>query len=258
MDLGIRGKVALVTASSKGLGRACAAVLAGEGVELVMTARGDAALRAAAGEIAERHGVRAHAVACDVSTEEGCARAVDAAREHFGRLDILVTNTGGPERADFGSATDAMWEVGFQSTMMNIVRLVRMAAPMMRERKWGRVVNIASVTARQPIKNLTISNALRPGIVGLAKDLSDELAPHGICVNTVLPGMHATDRLLHVAPPGEDADAFLKRLATGIPAGFVGEPMDLGAAVAFLCSAQARFISGATLTVDGGATRGLW
>ena len=163
MDLGIRGKVALVTASSKGLGRACAAVLAGEGVELVMTARGDAALRAAAGEIAERHGVRAHAVACDVSTEEGCARAVDAAREHFGRLDILVTNTGGPERADFGSATDAMWEVGFQSTMMNIVRLVRMAAPMMRERKWGRVVNIASVTARQPIKNLTISNALPTG-----------------------------------------------------------------------------------------------
>lgn len=258
MDLGIRGRAALVTASSKGLGRACAEALAAEGADLIMTARSQGPLQDAAQTIAREHMVRAHAIACDVSTEAGCAAAVDAARQAFGRLDILITNTGGPDRADFDRATDDMWQRGFESTLMNVVRLVRAATPLMRTNQWGRIVNIASVTARQPIRNLTISNALRPAIVGLAKDLADELAPMGICINTVLPGMHATDRLLHVAPPGEAPDAFLERLATNIPAGFVGDPADLGAAVAFLCSRHARFITGTTLTIDGGATRGLW
>ncbi len=260
MDLGIRGHVALVTASSKGLGRATAEALAAEGVDLIMTARTEGPLRDAANAIATKHGVRTHAIACDVATETGCHAAINAAREHFGRLDILVTNTGGPERGSFTECTDDMWHAGVESTLMNIVRLVRGATPMMLANGWGRIVNIASVTAHQPIKNLTISNAIRPGIVGLAKDLSDELAPKGICINTICPGLHKTDRVLHLAQGNEanDLDAYFKRLSTGIPVGSIGEPADLGSAVAFLCSQQARYITGTTLTVDGGANRGLW
>ena len=258
MDLGIRGKTALVTASSKGLGRACAEALAAEGVDLVMTARTQGPLTQAAAAIAQTHSVRTHAVACDIATEEGCRQAVDAAREHFNRLDILITNTGGPDRADFATATDDQWLAGVNATLMNVVRLVRAAASLMQANSWGRIVNIASVTARQPIKNLTISNALRPAIVGLAKDLADDLAPLGITINTLCPGMHKTDRLAHVAPQGEPLDDFYARLATNIPVGFIGEPADFGAAVAFLCSQHARYITGTTLTIDGGATRGMW
>jgi len=257
MDLGLQGRAALVTAGSKGLGRAIARRLAQEGVLVCVSARGEDDLRETVRTI-ENEGGKAMGVVADVSTPDGCARAVRETEKEFGALDILVTNTGGPKAGMFDDCSDEDWIASFDSTLLNIVRLVRAAAPGMKERGWGRIVNVASVSAKQPIKGLTISNALRPAIVGLSKSLADELAPHGVTINTLCPGMHATDRLLHLRQnAGESAEALHDRLAESIPVGRVGEPGAFGDAAAYLCSAGAAFVTGTTLVVDGGAARGL-
>jgi 3-oxoacyl-[acyl-carrier protein] reductase len=262
MDTGLAGRVALVTAASQGLGRAIARGLAAEGAALAICARRREPLAEAAAEIAAATGASVLPVQADVTDAEDCRRLVAAALEHHGRLDVLVTNTGGPAPGSFAACDDAAWQAAVESTLMSVVRLTRLVVPAMCARRFGRIVHVASITARQPIRGLTLSNALRPAIVGLAKDLADELAPHGVLVNCVLPGMHRTERLLHVAGarPGADpaaVEARLAELARAIPLGRVGRPEELADAVVFLCSERASFVTGTTLTVDGGATRGL-
>jgi 3-oxoacyl-[acyl-carrier protein] reductase len=224
---------------------------------VALCARHREALEETASGIAQRTGARTLAVIADVSKAGDCQDLVRATLEKFGRIDILVTNTGGPTPGGFDACDDSQWEAAVQSTLMNVVRLVRLVVPPMKARRWGRIVNVTSTSARQPIPGLVLSNALRPGILGLAKTLADELGPDGILVNSVCPGMHRTDRLLHLAQGKKDPEAHLQQLAQSIPVRRIGEPRELAAAVVFLCSAQASYITGISLVVDGGAIRGL-
>lgn len=259
MDTGISGKSAVVAASSKGLGYAIAHGLAAEGCRVIVSARGEEDLRAAAERIARETGAEVEAIAADVSDPEACDRLIAGAAERFGGVDILVTNTGGPPAGRFEGLTEAQWKDGFESTLLNVVRLVRAALPHMKAAGWGRIVNVTSLSARQPIEGLLLSNAYRAAVHGLAKTLSREVAPYGVLVNNVCPGMHETDRLRHLAEirgkeAGISTEAALERLAEAIPLKRLGRPEELAAATVFLCSERASFITGQSIVVDGGAS----
>jgi 3-oxoacyl-[acyl-carrier protein] reductase len=259
MDMGIAGRVAVVAASSKGLGRAIAHGLASEGCRVVVSARSADTLGATAREIAAATGAEIEPIVADVSIADDCERLVKLASERFGGLDILVTNTGGPPAGRFESLGDAQWASGFESTLMNVVRLIRAAASHMKRGRWGRIVNVTSLSARQPIEGLLLSNAFRAAVHGVAKTLSRELAPDGILVNNVCPGMHETDRLRHLAEirareAGVTPEEALARLADNIPLKRLGRPDELAAAAVFLCSERASFITGQSVVVDGGAS----
>lgn len=255
MDLGIRGKKALVCAASRGLGRGCAEALAAEGVELVINARGAETLARTAQEIADSHGVRVTPVAADITTPEGRAQVLDALG---GQADILVNNAGGPppghwtdwSRDDFIRAIDG--------NMLSAIALMQALVPGMMERGWGRVVNITSAAVRAPIAQLGLSNTARTGLTGFVAGMSRQVAENGVCVNNLLPGLHDTDRATSLDQGVADAqgitpaEARTRREAT-IPTRSYGRPEDFGAACAFLCSQQARFIVGQNLLLDGGA-----
>jgi 3-oxoacyl-[acyl-carrier protein] reductase len=193
---------------------------------------------------------------------EQCRAFVERAAEAFGRLDILVTNTGGPKPGGFGAVDDADWDQAYRVTLANVVQLVRAAVPHMRRNRWGRIVNITSLSAKQPIDGLVLSNAFRPAIAGLAKTLAGELGGEGILVNNVCPGYTRTDRLEELAQvraraAGSTPAAILAGLAEAVPLGRIAEPAEFAAVVAFLCSERASYVTGATIPIDGGATRGL-
>ena len=254
MDLGIKGKRALVCASSKGLGRGCAEALAEAGVDLVINGRGSEALAATAAHIREHYGVQVIAVACDVTTESGRAELLEAA----GQIDILVTNAGGPppghwqdwERDDFIKAFDAV--------MLAPIALIKALVPSMVDRGWGRVVNITSISVKQPIGLLGLSNTARAGPTGYVAGVSRQVAAKGVVINNLLPGLHATDRTVHL--DGFEAqltgtkteDVRLKREAT-IPAGRYGSAAEFGATCAFMCSQHAGFMIGQNVLLDGGS-----
>ena len=255
MDLGIRGKRALVTASSKGLGLGCARALAGAGVDLVMNARGAEALEAAAADIRAEFGVTVTAVAGDITAEADRAEVLDAARG----VDILVTNAGGPppgvwsdwDRDDFIAALDA--------NMLAPIALMTALLPGMIDRGWGRVVNITSQSVRAPIPALGLSNAARSGLTGYVAGTARQVAPHGVTINNLLPGIHDTDRATSLdtgvsKAEGIDMDEARARREATIPARRYGLASEFGDACAFLCSARAGFIVGQNLLVDGGAT----
>jgi 3-oxoacyl-[acyl-carrier protein] reductase len=259
MDMGIRDRAAVVAASSKGLGYAIARGLAQEGCRVVVSARTERDVVAAAERIAGETGARVEPIPADVSTAAGCERLIAGAAERLGAVDILVTKTGGPPAGRFDALGEEQWASGFESTLLNVVRLIRAAVPHMRARGWGRIVNVTSLSARQPIEGLLLSNAFRAAVHGVAKTLSREFASDGILVNNVCPGMHATDRLRHLAEirgreAGVSTEAALERLAANIPLGRLGRPEELAAAAVFLCSEQASFITGQSIVVDGGAS----
>lgn len=259
MDMSIADRVAIVAASSKGLGYAVAHGLAAEGCRVVVSARSEGGVRAAAERIAGETGAEVEPVVADVSVAADCERLVAQAADRFGGVDILVTNTGGPPAGRFEALGDDGWASGFDSTLMNVVRLVRAAVPHMRQKGWGRIVNVTSLSAKQPIEGLLLSNAFRAAVHGLSKTLSRELAGDGVLVNCVCPGMHATDRLTHLAEirgreAGVSTEAALVKLAEAIPLGRLGRPEELAAAVVFLCSERASFITGQSIVVDGGAS----
>ena len=254
MDLGISGKTALVCASSKGLGRGCAEALAAAGVNLVLNARGVDALEATAAGIRARFGVQVTTVAADVATEEGRARLLDAA----GSVDILVTNAGGPppglwsdwDRDDFIKALDA--------NMLAPIALMKALLPGMIAKGWGRVVNITSGSVKAPIAQLGLSNAARAGLTGYVAGTARQVAQHGVTINNMLPGIHATDRAISLdtgvskAQGIDMATAKAQREAT-IPARRYGTADEFGALCAFLCSQHAGFIVGQNIVLDGGA-----
>ena len=255
MDLGIRGRRAVVCASSKGLGRGCAEALAAAGCDLVVNARGAEALEATAAAIREAHGVSVEAVAADVATPEGQRAVIEAA----GPVDILVTNAGGPPpgmwsdwgREDFIAALDA--------NMLAPIALMTALLPGMCERGWGRVVNVTSQSVKAPIAVLGLSNAARTGLTGYVAGTSRQVAPMGVTINNLLPGIHATaradalDRGVTEAEGITMEEARSRREAT-IPARRYGTPEEFGAACAFLCSVHAGFVVGQNWLVDGGAT----
>lgn len=254
MDLGIAGKRALVTASSKGLGRGCAEALAAAGVELVLNARGADALEATAEAIRVEHGVKVTPLAADITEEVGREKVLKAA----GPVDILVTNAGGPppglwsdwSRDDFIRALDA--------NMLTPIALMQACLPGMIERGWGRVVNITSQSVKSPIPALGLSNAARTGLTGFVAGTARQVAPHGVTINNLLPGIHATDRADSLDSGVAKAqgitleEARARREAT-VPARRYGTAAEFGAACAFLCSAHAGFIVGQNILLDGGA-----
>jgi 3-oxoacyl-[acyl-carrier protein] reductase len=258
MDLGLQGKVAMVAAASKGIGLATAKLLTQEGCRVSICARGEETLEAAAGEIGEE--TRSYVV--DVSNAEDLAWWVEQTHQDLGRVDILVTNTGGPPAGPLGTITDEQWQQGFDSTLMNIVRLVRLVAPDMTTAGWGRIVHITSLVAKEPSSILPISSTLRSGIMALTRLQATELAPHGVTVNGVLPGHTLTDRQRHLAQvraerDGTTPEEALERQGADVPIGRLADPSEIAAAIAFLCSNQAAYITGTNLLVDGGLTKGL-
>lgn len=261
MDLGLKGKVALVLAASKGLGRASAAALAAEGARVVIGARHGDVLEETARQIQQDSGSQVLAVPTDVTKADDLNTIVAEAVRHFGHIDILVNNAGGPPPGTFEAFDDAQWQAAFDLNLLSTVRLIRLVLPHMRTRGSGRIINIVSTSVKQPIDNLLLSNAIRPGVVGLAKSLSIELAPENITVNNVCPGRILTDRIrqnykLQTQGSGSE-EAMLKQSAQGIPMQRIGQPEELGALVAFLASQQASYITGTTIPVDGGLVRSL-
>jgi 3-oxoacyl-[acyl-carrier protein] reductase len=262
VDLGLKGRAAAVAAASRGLGRATARALAAEGASVALCGRDEARVREAAESIAAETGARTLAVRADVSVPAECRAFVDRAADQFGRLDVLVTNTGGPRPGAFETVEDSDWEAAFRVTLANVVSLVRAAVPHMRKGRWGRIVNIASLSAKQPVDGLVLSNAFRPAIAGLAKTLAAELGKDGILVNTLCPGYTRTDRLEELAEvraraAGTTPGQIIESIAQGVPLGRVAEAAEFAAVAAFLCSERASYVTGTTIAVDGGACRGL-
>jgi len=240
MDLGISGRVALVTASSKGLGRASALALADEGCKVVVCARGEEALRATEKELANRTEVLA--IVDDITEPAAPGRVVKATVERFGSIDILVPNAGGPPPGRALDAVDEQLAAALNANLVTSVRLVREAVPHMRSRHWGRICCITSSSVKQPIPTLALSNVARTALWAWIKTAAQDVFADGITVNTACPGSHATDRM--------------KELGGGSTEG-MGDPADFGRVVAFLCSQPANYIAGVALQVDGGATLGL-
>jgi 3-oxoacyl-[acyl-carrier protein] reductase len=262
MDLGIRGKVALVAAASKGLGKAAAWALAREGARVVIAARGEALLRQAAAEIADDTGSSVVGIPADVSVAADTERLFVAACDAYGQVDILVNNAGGPRPGVFTDMSDDDWLQAVELNLLSAIRLTRLALPGMRARRWGRIINITSMSVKQPIPNLILSNAVRAGVVGMAKTLADQVAAEGITVNNVCPGYMLTDRVRQLSQAQAEAEGVsveevLQRSVADIPAGRIGQPEELAALIAFLASEPAAYLTGATIQVDGGRYRGL-
>jgi 3-oxoacyl-[acyl-carrier protein] reductase len=262
MDLGLEDKVALVAASSRGLGRACAHTLSAEGAKVVICARNDKTLRATADEIARDTGNQLLAIVADLTSARDCRRVVQETIDFFGGLHVLVTNNGGPPPGFFFDFDDNEWYRTVDLTLMSAIRLIRTAVPHMQEQKWGRIINITSGSVKQPLDNLILSNSLRAGVTGMARTLANQLAPDGITVNNVLPGDILTSRVVQLAEnqakaQGKSTDDVLAGFAARTPVGRVGKPEELAAVVAFLASEQAAYVNGTSILVDGGRHKGL-
>jgi 3-oxoacyl-[acyl-carrier protein] reductase len=262
MELGLIGKVALVSAASRGLGKATAMALAQEGVRVVMAARGAAALEAAAAEIRQATGAEVLAVPTDVTQAEQIETLVKKVLETWGRIDILVNNAGGPRPGVFTDMGDQDWLDAVNLNLMSTIRLTRLVLPGMRERKWGRIINLTSISVKQPIPTIILSNTARAGVVAMAKTLAGQVAAEGITVNNVCPGTILTDRIRNLAKAnaersGQSVEQALAAMQASIPAGRIGKPEELGALVTFLASEKAAYITGATIQIDGGAYLGL-
>ena len=259
MDLGLKGKTALVGGSSKGIGRAVAIALAREGCNVGICARDNAALAETASTIRRDTAAEVFSLVTDMSRYEDIKRVVQETANSFGRLDILVNNAGGPRTGTFDDMDETDWLQAISQNLMSAIRTTREALPHLRRSGGGRIINITSIAVKQPIDRLILSNTARLGVVGMAKTLSRELAPEGITVNNVCPGNIATERLVSLIEerakqdgvPMEEAIQIEERR---IPMGHLGDPDDVANMVVFLASAKAHYITGTTIQVDGGST----
>jgi 3-oxoacyl-[acyl-carrier protein] reductase len=262
MDLGLKEKVALVAAASRGLGRAIAEELAAEGASLILCARGADTLNKVSEQIKQESGVPLIAIAGDVTKADDVGRIVAAGLDRFGHIDVLVTNAGGPPAGRFESLSRGDWDAATALTLNSVLELTRAVLPGMRERHWGRILNVTSIAVKQPVDNLILSNSLRAAVTGFARTLANEVAPYGITVNNILPGYTRTDRVEELAraislSEGISEAEARSRWEAQIPMGRLGEPREFAALAAFLASERASYITGTSITVDGGWVRAL-
>jgi 3-oxoacyl-[acyl-carrier protein] reductase len=262
MDLGLRGKVAFVAAGSKGLGRAIAEELAAEGASIAINARGIAALDATCESIRSSSRAEVLAVPGDVSSAEQVDAMIKKATERFGHIDILVTNAGGPPSGAFETLSPEMWKSAVDLTLLSVVNLTRAVLPGMKARKWGRIINVASIASKQPVDGLMLSNSIRSAVTGFARTLADEVATYGITVNSVLPGYTRTERVVQLSEAtanreGISTDEAVARWTSEIPMARLGEPRELAALAAFLASERASYITAGSIAVDGGWIKSL-
>ncbi len=262
MNLGLENKVVLVTAASKGLGRAMATCFAAEGATVVLASRSAESLAATAAEIREETGREVFWQAADLASAEDIRTLVAATAERHGALHVLINNTGGPPAGNFAATADAAWQGAFESVLLSAVRCIREALPHLRRSGCGRILNVASSSFKQPLDNLILSNTFRTALVGLAKSLATELAPDGILINTLGPGRIATDRLasldrMRAERQGVSPDE-VRRLAEGqIPLGRYGEPSEFARMAVFLASAANSYVTGQAFLVDGGLVKAI-
>jgi 3-oxoacyl-[acyl-carrier protein] reductase len=258
MDLGIKDRVAMVAAASKGLGKACAMALAEEGCKVSICSRSASELEKTRSVIGARGG--ALAVVADVSSASDLENWYQRTVDLFGQVDILVTNTGGPPVKRFMELSDESWLSGVESTLMNVIRLSRLVIPGMLERRWGRIIHLTSLVAKEPVDELTISSTLRAGLSGLTKTMANQLGPHNVTVNAILTGHILTDRQyaladVRVKERGITHEEYFAGQAAEIPLRRIGEPREIGEAVAYLASERASYVTGVSLQVDGGLIR---
>ena len=260
MDLGIRGKTALVVAASKGMGKASALGLGAEGARVVMCARGEAALKDAAAEVKQKTGAEVLALPADASRAADISRVVAEANRAFGGVDILVANVGGPPPGPFEAMTDEQWKAAFEQVHLSTVRFIREVLPHMKRSRWGRILAIQSSSVKQPVDGLVLSNGIRPGIAGLFKTLAGDVAKDNITVNLVLPGRILTDRFLEhqtdrAKRNGVPLEQQMEISSADIPMGRIGTPDEFAAMVVFLASVRASYVTGTAVQVDGGLIR---
>jgi len=262
MEFELKNRVALVTASSRGLGKAAAWGLAREGAKLVICARNKKTLEKTADDIFLETGVSVFPLAVDLTEIEQIDWLIEETLDLFGKIDILVTNAGGPPSGNFNDIEESDWMKAVQLTLMSTVRLTKAVIPGMRKQKWGRIIHLTSVSVKQPIEGLLLSNVLRPGIIGLTKSLSQELAKDNILVNAVCPGYHMTDRVKELLQTKAkknktNVDSVLEEIVRQIPLGRMGKPEECADLVVFLASNRASYITGSVIQVDGGFVKGL-
>lgn len=263
MDLGLKGKTALVCAASQGLGRAVADELATEGASLILCSRSADSLEKACNSIREQTSVQVLGVAGDLSLAPDVERIVSAGITHFGKIDILVTNIGGPPAGRFDALDRESWDDAFRSLLTSVLDLTRLVLPGMKARGWGRILNITSIASKQPVDNLILSNSLRAAVTGFAKTLANEVAADGITVNNILPGYTRTERLVELIDflaekENINPDEVKNRWESEIPMRRLGEPSEFAALAAFLVSERASYITGSSIAVDGGWIKSLF
>jgi len=263
MDLGLQGKIALVAAASRGLGKAVAEELANEGVSLILCARDSEALAKTCDEIRQKSSANILSLTADLSKTEDIERLYQSGMDEFGRIDILVTNVGGPPAGLFENLSRESWESATNLLLTSVLDLTRMVLPQMKERQWGRILNITSIASKQPVDNLILSNSLRAAVTGFAKTLANEVAPFGITVNNILPGYTRTERVVQLAETIAKKQGISPAEATAkweaeIPMKRLGEPHEFAALATFLVSERASYITGSSIAVDGGWIRSLF
>ncbi len=263
MDLGLKDRVAIVAASSQGLGKAVAQGLAREGAKVAICARTESALSQTAEQIRKETGVEVLARTADVTVYEQVKRFVGETNNHFGRVDICVTNAGGPPAKPFSDTTVEDWQAGVNLNLMSTLYFVREVLPLMQKRKWGRVITVTSASVKQPIDNLVLSNSVRSAVTGLMKSLSNEYGKDNILVNNVCPGYTLTSRLDQLSgklakAEGVDPKQIQQRWASQVPLGRIGQPEEFANMVVFLASERASYITGVSVAIDGGHVKGIY
>ncbi len=263
MNLGLKDKVAIVTASSKGIGQAIAEALISEEAKVVICSRSKDDLMKTAADIKSKLGVEPVWSVCDLNKTKDIETTVEAARIEYGKIDILVNNCGGPTAGLFSEISESEWQDAFEQVLMSAVRLSRLVLPDMLSKEWGRIINITSVSAKQPIDNLILSNSLRAGLVGFAKSLSNEVAKYNITVNNIAPGFTLTHRLYDLAvhkakQVGKSHEEIISDMAKEVPMNRLGLPEEIASVVTFLASQKASYLTGNTIHVDGGYVKGIF
>lgn len=262
MDTGLEDRVVVVAASSQGIGRATALRFAAEGAHLALCARKQDALQELAEHVRQTFGVQVYTAKLDVADDASVRQFVDDIHEQFGRIDVCVTNAGGPPAKLFLETTMDEWDLAYQRNLRSIVSFAQAVLPHMQRQRWGRLVTITSMTVKQPVPNLVLSNAIRAGVLGLVRSLAGQFGPDGITVNNVGPGYTATDRLKqlaahHARASGGSDDEYFAQITKDVPLGRLAQPEEVADAIVWLASERAAYITGQTILVDGGVYRGI-